>query len=111
MKEVRWGILSTARIAHQFVEDFAYVENGRVTAVASRSEEAAAKFAARHGIATAYSSYEQLYADPDIDAIYIATPHSLHLQNATDALQAGKAVLCEKPLTMSVAEVDTHGTT
>jgi predicted dehydrogenase len=106
MKKIRWGILSTARIAHQFAEDFAYVENGSLTAVASRSEETATKFAARHSIATAYSSYEQLYDDPDIDAIYIATPHSLHLQNAADALRAGKAVLCEKPLTISVAEVD-----
>lgn len=64
------------------------------------------EFAARHGIATAYSSYEQLYDDPDIDAIYIATPHSLHLENATDVLRAGKAALCEKPLTISVEQVD-----
>lgn len=107
MEKIRWGILSTARIAHQFAEDFAYVENGSLAAVASRSGETALKFAARHGIATAYPSYEQLYEDPDIDAIYVATPHSLHLQNVTDALRAGKAVLCEKPLTISVAEVDT----
>ena len=79
MEKIRWGILSTARIAHQFAEDFAYVENGSLTAVASRSEETAEKFAARHGIATAYSSYELLFEDPDIDAIYVATPHSLHL--------------------------------
>lgn len=107
MKKIRWGILSTARIAHQFVEDFANVENGTVTAVASRSEHTAAAFAARHGIETAYSSYEQLYEDPDIDAIYVATPHSLHLANATDAMRAGKAVLCEKPMTISLEQIDT----
>jgi len=107
MRKIRWGILSTARIAHQFAEDFAFVKNGSLTAVASRSGEAAEKFAERHGIATAYSSYELLFQDPEIDAIYVATPHSLHLQNSTDALRAGKAVLCEKPLTISVAQVDT----
>ena len=106
MRKIRWGILSTARIAHQFAEDLAFVENGELAAVASRTEKTAADFAARHNIDTAYSSYEQLYKDPDIDAIYVATPHSLHLENASDALRAGKAVLCEKPLTISVAEVD-----
>ena len=71
----------------------AYVGNGVLTAIASRSEESAGAFAARHDIPKAYSTYEQLYADPAIDAIYIATPHSLHLQNSCDALRAGKAVL------------------
>ncbi len=107
MRKIRWGILSTARIAHRFAEDLAYVENGELAAVASRSAKTAADFADRHGIASAYSSYEQLYNDPDIDAIYVATPHSLHLENTTDALRAGKHVLCEKPLTISVEEVDT----
>ena len=107
MRKIRWGILSTARIAHQFAEDLAFVENGELAAVASRSGTTAADFAAQHDIDTAYSSYEQLYNDPDIDAIYVATPHTLHLENTTDALRAGKAVLCEKPLTISVEEVDT----
>ena len=105
--KIRWGILSTARIAHQFAEDMTFVDNGELRAVASRSKEPAAEFAARHSIPTAYSSYAALYADPEIDAIYVATPHSLHLQNSIDALRAGKAVLCEKPLTISVEEVDT----
>lgn len=107
MRRIRWGILSTARIAHHFADDLACVDNGELAAVASRSEKTAADFAARHHIDTAYSSYQQLYDDPDIDAIYVATPHSLHLENTTDALRAGKAVLCEKPLTVSVEEVDT----
>ena len=107
MNKIRWGILSTARIAHQFAEDMAFVDNGELTAVASRSAEPADAFALKHGIPTAYPNYEQLFADPDIDAIYVATPHSMHMQNSIDALRAGKAVLCEKPLTLSVAEVDT----
>lgn len=107
MRKIRWGILSTARIAHQFADDIVFAENATLAAVASRSADTAAAFADRHGIATAYGSYEQLYNDPDIDAIYVATPHSLHVDNATDALRAGKAVLCEKPLTMSADQVDT----
>lgn len=107
MQKIRWGILSTARIAHQFADDFTFVDNGVLAAVASRSAETATEFAARYGIPQAYPSYQQLYAAPDIDAIYIATPHALHCQNASDALRAGKAVLCEKPLAMSLAEIDT----
>lgn len=106
MKKIRWGIVSTARIAHQFADDFAHVSNGELVAVASRTMDAAREFAAQHGIPRAYSSYAQLYADPDIDAVYVATPHSLHLENAGDALRAGKAVLCEKPLALGVEEVD-----
>lgn len=106
MRKIRWGLLSTARIAHQFADDFAFVENGTLAAVASRSAATAKDFAAKHDIPVAYPSYEQLYKDPDIDAIYIATPHSLHCENATDALRAGKAVLCEKPLAISVGEID-----
>ncbi len=106
MKTIRWGILSTARIAHQFAEDFAWVNNDQLMAVASRSQQAAREFAAHHGIPTAHAGYARLYADPDIDAIYVATPHALHLQNSSDALRAGKAVLCEKPLTVSVDEAD-----
>lgn len=107
MQKIRWGILSTARIAHQFADDLAFVENGTLAAVASRSAATADDFAGKHDIPVAYPSYEQLYEDPDIDAIYVATPHSLHCKNATDALRAGKAVLCEKPLAISAGEIDT----
>lgn len=105
-KKIGWGILSTARIAHQFAEDLDHVRNGRLVAVASRSENTAADFAAKHNISKAYSSYEALYEDPEIDAIYVATPHSLHLKNTSDAMRAGKAVLCEKPLTISLEQID-----
>ena len=104
MKKVRWGIVSTGRITHQFVRDFEYVENGDVLAVASRRQESADAFAQQYGIARAYSSYGQMLRDPDIDAVYIATPHTLHFQNAVDAIGARKHILCEKPFTVGASD-------
>lgn len=99
MSIVRWGIVGTGGIASTFASEFPHVENGRVVAVASRTQGRADEFAREHGIARAHGSYEALYADDEVDAIYVATPHSYHAENAGDALRAGKAVLCEKPLT------------
>jgi predicted dehydrogenase len=104
MAKIRWGIVSAGTIANTFAADMAHVSNAEVCAVAARAQTSANEFAARHGIAKAYQGYENLFADPDIDAIYVATPHTLHLPNAADALRAGKAVLCEKPITTSAAE-------
>jgi len=101
---IRWGVLATGRIAHQFVQDFAFVDGGVVAAVASRNLDSALAFAHQHGIARGYGDYQELFHDPQLDVIYIATPHSMHLQNGLDALRAGKAVLCEKPLTVNPAE-------
>ena len=102
--KVRWGIVSTGRITHQFVQDFAFVPNGEVVAVASRSQEAADAFAARYGIPRAHAGYDRLLDDPQVDAVYIATPHALHFSNTADAIQARKHVLCEKPFTVSARE-------
>jgi len=104
MSKVRWGIISTGRITHQFVQDFEFVPNGEVVAVASRSQESADAFAAQYNIPRAYAGYPQLLEDPDVDAVYIATPHTLHYQNTIDAIQARKHVLCEKPFTVGVSE-------
>lgn len=104
MKKICWGIVSAGTIANTFASDITYVPNAHVGAVAARSLASASEFAEKHGIADAYQGYDQLFADPDIDAIYVATPHTLHLQNSADALEAGKAVLCEKPITTSAAE-------
>ncbi len=104
METVRWGIVSTAHIATSFVADAAHAPTADIVAVASRSEDRADSFARGHGIPRAYGSYDALFADPEIDAVYVATPHTLHAQNAADALRAGKAVLCEKPLTVSPDE-------
>ena len=104
MSKVKWGILSTGRITHQFVQDFAYVPNGEVVAVASRSQASADAFADEYAIGRAYADYGQMLEDTDVDAVYIATPHTLHYQNAMDAIQARKHVLCEKPFTVGVRE-------
>lgn len=104
MSKIRWGIVGAGRIAHTFARDMPATSNGVVQAVAARSGASAQEFAKLHGIETAHSGYEALYADPDIDAVYIATPHTSHLQNAGDALRSGKAVLCEKPITVNARE-------
>ncbi|MDW3192892.1 MAG: Gfo/Idh/MocA family oxidoreductase [Cytophagales bacterium] len=92
-------MLGPGIITHEFVQDFAHVTNGIVHSVASRSAERASTFASTYGIPHAYDNYEQLYQDQDIDAIYIATPHTFHFEQSKSAMEAGKAVLCEKPLT------------
>jgi predicted dehydrogenase len=99
MKKIKWGILGPGIIAHEFVQDFEHVTNGEVHAVASRSAARSSEFAKTYSIPNAYNNYEQLYEDPEIDAIYIATPHTFHFKQSKQALEAGKAVLCEKPLT------------
>ncbi|WP_420456032.1 Gfo/Idh/MocA family protein [Rubrivirga sp.] len=104
MSTVRWGIVGTGGIAGAFAREFPHIENGEVVAVASRTAERAEAFAGEHGIAHAHGSYQALYHDPEVDAVYVATPHSLHAENAADALRAGKAVLCEKPLTATPDE-------
>lgn len=101
MKKVKWGIISTGRIAGEFASDFRYVNNAELIAVASRSQQSADQFASTHGIPKAYGSYEQLYQDGEVEAIYVATPHNFHFENCWDALFHGKAVLSEKPITTS----------
>jgi len=102
--KIRWGIVSTGRIAHQFAQDLKFVDNGELWAVSSRSQESADKFATQYKIPRAWSSYAAMLDDENVDAIYIATPHNHHFQNAADAIKAGKAVLCEKPLTINTQE-------
>ncbi len=107
MDKIKWGILGPGIIAHEFVQDFQQVTNGVVHAVASRSGERAQSFAASYDIPQVYDRYEQLYTDPEIDAIYIATPHTFHFEQSRQALDAGKAVLCEKPLTEEIKSSET----
>ena len=104
MKKVKWGIISTGRITHQFVQDFEFVPNGEIVAVASRSQGSADAFARQYGIPKAYAGYERLLEDSEVGAVYVATPHTLHFQNTLDAVRAGKHVLCEKPFTVNPAE-------
>ncbi len=99
MTALRWGILATGGIAHAFTADLK-TAGLTVTAVGSRRSESAQEFAAKYGIPRSYGSYDELVADPEVDIVYIATPHSHHLACAALALEHGKHVLIEKPLTL-----------
>ena len=101
---VRWGILGTGGIAGAFVTDLRLTDSGIAVAVGSRSRGSADRFADQFGIASPHASYESLVADPEVDVIYVATPHPMHHDNAILALRAGKHVLVEKPFTMNAAE-------
>ena len=103
-KNVRWGIVSTGRIAQQFCQDMAFVNNGELAGVAARKLADAKQFAHKFNIEKAYQGYQALFDDPTIDVVYIATPHNFHYENVRDALMAGKSVLCEKPITISSDE-------
>jgi predicted dehydrogenase len=107
MKKIRWGIAGTGRIAHSFAQDLRFVGEAELVAVGSRSAAAAGQFAQTYGIPRAHAGYDRLMDDPEVDALYIATPHSFHLAHATAALRAGQAVLCEKPLTLNPNECRT----
>lgn len=104
MKKVNWGIIGAGRIAGQFARDIHYTTNSHLAAVAARTESGAQAFAQQYGIENYYGSYQQLYEDPSIDAVYVATPHTLHYQQTCDIIRSGKAVLCEKPLTINQHE-------
>jgi predicted dehydrogenase len=102
----RWGILGPGRIARTFARDLRLVPGAVLAAVGSRSRERATAFAEELGFASAYGSYEELLADPSVDAVYVATPHALHVAHVTAALEAGKHVLCEKPVTLRAADAE-----
>jgi len=104
---IRWGILSTGRISHRFAEAIAFLPDAEVIAVGSRAMDTARRFADEYRIPRAYASYEALAADPDVDAVYVSTPHPMHKECSLLCLSAGKAVLCEKPFTLNAAEAET----
>ena len=103
MTDIRWGILATGGIAHAFTADLR-TAGLDVAAVGSRRSEAARAFAEQYDIPHAHGSYDELVADPDVDIVYVASPHSHHLEHATLALEAGKHVLIEKAVTLDADE-------
>jgi len=107
MKTIRWGILSTAKIGTvQVIPAIQNAENCEVVGIASRNAETAAQAAGELGIANSFGSYEELLASPEIDAIYNPLPNHLHVDWSIKAIQAGKHVLCEKPLGLDVADAN-----
>jgi len=105
MQPLRWGIIGPGKIAIKFAAALRLAGPAVLKAVASRDLDRARKFAADHGAEKFYDSYERLAADPEVDAIYIATPHGYHAEHSEICLRQGKAVLCEKPMALNAAEV------
>ena len=103
-EKLQWGLLATGNIAHKFANGVGHSQTGRLLAVASRSQDKADAFGKEFDIPRRYGSYEELLADPDVQAVYISTPHPMHAEWAVKAAEAAKHVLCEKPLTMNHAE-------
>ena len=105
-EKIRWGILSTGHISGKFAEALSLLPDAEISAVASRNAGTAKKFAEKHGVLKAYGSYSALADDPEVDVVYIGTPHSFHLENSIMCMRAGKSVLCEKALTINAREAE-----
>lgn len=105
-RKIRWGILSTGRIAASFARGLAALDDAELVAVGSRKARTAEKFAEEFHIPHRHACYADLASDPDVDAIYVATPHVFHKEGSLLCLRAGKAVLCEKPFAINAAEAE-----
>jgi predicted dehydrogenase len=106
-RPVRFGVIGTGYIAAAFTRELALLDDATVTAVGSRSQASADRFGDEHGIGRRHASYAQLVTDPEVDVVYVATPHPGHHAAAMLAVEAGKAVLVEKPFTMDADETQT----
>ncbi len=105
MNIYNWGILGTGYIAHKMAEALSFVPQAKLYAVGSRNIQTALDFAGKFKVEKSYGSYEELVNDPDVDIVYIATPHNLHYENTIMSLENGKHVLCEKPFAVNGSEV------
>jgi len=105
-KRVKWGILGTGQIARKFAKDLKLIIDAELIAVGSRTESSANEFGDLFNVPRRYDSYEALVKDPDVEVIYIATPHPFHHDNSLLCLSEGKAVLCEKPFTINAKEAE-----
>ena len=105
--KIRWGMIGTGNIAGVFAEGLNFLPDAELVAVGSRSAFTANRFAVRHDVAHRHSSYEALVRDPDVDVVYIGTPHPFHKEHILLSLSAGKPVLCEKPLSINAVDTAT----
>ena len=103
-ERIRWGILGTGSIARQFATGLGALPDAEIKAVGSRKAETADAFADEYQVPKRHGSYEALAADPDVDVIYVATPHPMHKDDTILCLEAGKPVLCEKPFTLNARD-------
>ncbi|MDR0541307.1 MAG: Gfo/Idh/MocA family oxidoreductase [Dysgonamonadaceae bacterium] len=104
-KNYKWGIIGPGKIANKFAEGLQILPNAELYAVASRSLEKAETFKAKYGFEKAFGSYEEMLKDPALDVVYIATTNNLHFEHTMMCLEAGKAVLCEKPFASNLQQV------
>ena len=103
---IRWGIIGAGWISSQFAAGLSVLPEADLVAVGSRTQEPADRFGARFNVPRRHGSYEALANDPEVDVVYIGTPHPMHKNNSLLCLEAGKAVLCEKPFTINAAEAE-----
>jgi predicted dehydrogenase len=103
---IRWGIIGTGIIASIFARDLQLLPDAQLIAVGSRCQDSADAFGRRFSVPHCHSSYDRLAEDPDVDVIYVATPHTHHFKNALAAIEAGKPVLCEKPFTLNRTQAE-----
>jgi predicted dehydrogenase len=106
MKQYNWGIIGAGNIAGKFTADLDLLPQARLAAIASRSADRASAFAKEHRIPKWYDEWDAIAGDPEIDIVYVATHHPFHYENTRACLEAGKAVLCEKPFTMNRRELE-----
>jgi len=106
MNKYNWGIIGAGNIAGRFAADLKILPRANLRAIASRSSGRAASFARQYDIPVCYDSWDAMAGDPDIDIVYVATHHPFHSENTLSCLEAGKAVICEKPITMNKRELD-----
>jgi predicted dehydrogenase len=105
-RPIRWGIIGAGRIADTFAQDLTLLPDAELVAVGSRRPGGADEFATKFAVPHRHASYEELAVDPDVDVVYVATPHPMHVDDSLLAIGAGKAVLCEKPFTVNAGEAE-----
>lgn len=104
--KIRWGIIGPGKIAQKFTKDLSQINDAEITAVASRSLQRAEAFAKQFSISKTYDNYQELFNDPNVDIVYIATPHNSHAELSLTALKFGKSVLSEKPSAMCKDDIE-----
>lgn len=104
MKTIRWGIIGTGGIANKFADEMKFVDHSEIVAISTRKYESGERFVARNGEVNIYTNYQQMLDEADIDVVYIATPHTMHKEHSIQAMNAGIAVMCEKPFCTTADE-------